>query len=137
MHAKLNDLAIEVRGIRFTSRSKLLSWYAQHLGNHDDKYVELVDGIALMCILKGVSESIKDNLISEVDSKKARYSTPNEACYSKLFGLELPIWFGSTRDLGCNQRVLPRCNFFFDFDTMIPVTSFCHTELENIKHTSN
>ena len=46
--------------------------------------------------------SINSDVKFEVNLNRAAYTLPDEACYSKSFGLELPAQFGTSKELGTN-----------------------------------
>lgn len=104
----------------------IISWKTYQVGWHHQTNV----------YIKGFEWIYLDDFKMEVDLTKAGYSTTNEASYIKSFGLEMQLQFVTTNEFGYDQYVLQRCKKFLDFNIMITVTSFCHTELEKIKWTS-
>ena len=101
MQVEMNDSAIEISGgIKFALQSKTRAWFATHTGTkHKGKHDRLVNLKALLNISKGGSKSINSNVKFEVDLNRAGYTTLDEACYFKSFGLELPAQFGTSKEL--------------------------------------
>ena len=90
-----------------------------------------------MAIAMEDADSVSEDLKMRVDSKQADYGSSAQASFSTSFALELPLQFGTPSQCGADQRILPKCKKFADFDTSISATSFWFRELEKIKTTAD